>query len=87
MAKDLGARLDRIELALAGRPRPGQFDVVRAVPVANAGGRAPGLYPEGPPGSTAGLLVYDPAAGRPQVPDGRLAPWGLVIVSGPRVVG
>ncbi|WP_439620675.1 hypothetical protein [Gemmata sp.] len=26
------------------------------------------------------LLVYDPAMGRPEVPDGRLAPWGLLIV-------
>lgn len=51
-----------------------------------ADGRPPGLYRDGPDGSLAGLLVFDPAAGEPVVPDGRLAPWGLVIVLGPEYV-
>lgn len=65
-----------------GGPDPaGVFDVVQAIPVDQAGVKAPGLYPVGPPGSTAGLLVYDPAEGSPRVPGGRLARWGLVIIS------
>jgi hypothetical protein len=81
VAKALRARLDHLAAALAGRPLPGQFGVVQAIPVDRAGGRAPGLYPDGPPGSAAGVLVYDPAEGEPVVPDGTLAPWGLLVVS------
>lgn len=78
---NLDGRLARLERAVEGLTPPGVFDVVQAIPVDRAGGLAPGLYPDGPPGSIAGLLVYDPAAGRPRVPEDRLAPWGLVIVS------
>ena len=77
---NLDTRLARLERAVEGLTPPGVFDVVQAVPVERAGGQAPGLYPVGPPGSTAGLLVYDPVEGSPRVPEGRLARWGLLIV-------
>ena len=81
----LGKRLTRVEQKLAARGRTDWFHVVEAVAVGSDGaeGRAPGLYRTGPEGSLAGLLVYDPAEGEPEVPEGRLAPWGLVIVCGP----
>jgi len=75
-----GKRLARIAEALAARGRADPFHVIEAVPVGRAEGRAPGLYRDGPAGSLAGVLVYDPAAGEPVVPDGKLAPWGLLIV-------
>ncbi len=80
----LGNRLAKLERNAATRPRADQFEVVEAVPVGRraAEGRPPGLYRTGSPGSTAGLLVFDPAAGKPVVPEGKLAPWGLVIVHG-----
>lgn len=78
-------RLARIAEALASRGRAGQFHVVEAVPVGRerAEGRPPGLYRDGPEGSRVGRLVYDPAAGEPVVPEGRLAPWGVLVVLGP----
>ena len=84
----LSARLGKVVKALAGRPAPGVFDVIEAVPVgrAPAEGRPPGLYRDGPVGSRAGVLVYDPADGEPVVPAGRLAPWGLLVVCGPEYV-
>src|SRR5436190_964475 len=81
-------RLDRriadLEKRTRGRPRAGQFDVIEAVPVGRdaAEGRPVGLHRTGSPGSTAGMLVFDPAKGEPEVPEGRLAPWGLLIVHG-----
>jgi hypothetical protein len=78
---NIDARLERLEQAMEGRTLPGQFDIVQALPVDRAQGREPGLYPVGPPGSTAGLLVYDPAKGRAKVPEGRMPPWGLLIES------
>ena len=74
-------RLMRVALALAARVPAGQFHSIElaAVGQCRAGGRPPGLYRVGTAGSTAGLLVYDPAHGEPVVPDGRLTPWGLVI--------
>lgn len=83
----LGGRLERAERAIRDRPRADQFSVVQAVPVGRAGGLPLGLHADGPRGSTAGVLVYDPDAGRPEVPEGRLAPWGLLIVCGPETVG
>lgn len=80
-------RLAKAEQTVRDRPPPGQFDVIQAVPIDRASGREPGLYKDGPPGSTAGLLVFDPAKGEPVVPEGRLAPWGLLIVCGPEAVG
>jgi hypothetical protein len=80
-------RLAKAEQTIRDRPPPGQFDVIQAVPIERAGGREPGLYKDGPSGSTAGLLVFDPAQGEPVVPEGRLAPWGLLIVCGPETVG
>ena len=50
------------------------------MPVGRSGGLPLGLHRTGAAGSTSGVLVYDPAAGDPEVPDGRLAPWGLLIV-------
>jgi hypothetical protein len=78
----LGKRLARLEREARGLPRPDQFDFIQAVPVDWADGRKPGLYRTGAGGSTAGLLVFDPADGEPFVPEGRLAPWGLVVVCG-----
>jgi hypothetical protein len=81
-------RLMKVALALAARGRADQFQIIEAVPVdrENALGHPPGLYRSGPEGSSVGLLVYDPAAGEPVVPKGRLAPHGLVIVLGPEYV-
>jgi len=79
---NLEVRIGRIAEALHGRPAPGQFTVVEAIPVNDAEGKLPGLYHVGPPGSTAGLLVFDPAKGEPEVPAGRLAPCGVMIVLG-----
>jgi hypothetical protein len=82
----LGGRLERAERALKDRPPTGQFTTVQAVPVGRSGGLPLGLHADGPSDSTAGVLVYDPAMGRPEVPEGRLAPWGLLIVCDPEVV-
>ncbi|MFO0804413.1 MAG: hypothetical protein U0791_14980 [Gemmataceae bacterium] len=79
MAKNIEVRLARVEKSLEGRTRSGQFDVVQAIEVHNAEGLKPGLYPTGPPGSTAGILVYDPADGGPHMPPDRMPPWGLMI--------
>jgi len=73
-------RLAKVAAALAARGRADMFHVIEAVPVGRAEGRAPGLYRDGPEGSLAGMPVYDPAAGEPVVPAGKLAPWGLLIV-------
>ncbi|HEY3789270.1 MAG TPA: hypothetical protein VGL71_10460 [Urbifossiella sp.] len=78
---NLEARLDWLEKAIEGQTPAGRFDIVQALPVERAEGMVPGLYALGPPGSTAGLLVYDPALGKPQVPPGRLPPWGVLIES------
>jgi hypothetical protein len=77
----IGKRLTKVAEALAARGRADQFHVIEVVPVGceQAEGRAPGLYRDGPEGSLAGVLVYDPTSGEPVVPEGRLAPWGLVI--------
>ena len=77
---NLEARLDRLVGKIRDRIPSGLFDLVEAIEVSRAGGREPGLYPSGTPGSTAGLLVYDPEQGEPEVPPGRMSPWGLVIV-------
>lgn len=76
--------MTKVATALAARGRAEEFHIVEAVRVGDerAEGRAPGLYRDGPEGSLAGLLVYDPADGEPVVPEGRLAPWGLLIVCG-----
>ena len=70
----------RAERAVRDRPRVDQFSVVQAVLVGRSNGLPLRLRADGPPGSTTGVLVYDSAAGRPEVPEGRLAPWGLLIV-------
>lgn len=82
------ARLAKVANVLSARGRADQFHVIEAVPVGaeQAAGRPPGLYRDGPAGSLAGLLVYDPARGAPEVPEGTLAPWGLVIECGPEYI-
>ncbi len=87
--KGLGKRLARVAAALTARPRADQFDIIEVVAAGEdrAGGLPPGLHRTGPDGSTVGLLVYDPAAGEPAVPEGRLAPCGLVIRCHLDVVG
>src|SRR4051812_15670750 len=84
----LSDRLGRLERAARDRGVAGQFHVVEAVPVGReaAEGRPPGLYRSGPDGSLAGLLVFDPAEGGPVVPEGKFAPWGLLIVHGSEYV-
>jgi hypothetical protein len=78
---NIEGRLAKLEQALAGRMPSGQFSTVQALPVDRSEGMKPGLYPIGSPGSTAGLLVYDPSKGPATVPDGRLPPWGMLIES------
>ena len=80
----LDRRLTKLEQQARGRPAADQFGVIQAVPVGReaAEGRPIGLHRTGSPGSTAGMLVFDPAEGEPVVPEGRLAPWGLLIVHG-----
>jgi hypothetical protein len=75
-------RLARLRRAARGTPSPGLLDVVILRLVGEAGGRPPGLYRDGPPGSTAGVYVYDPAAGELAVPAEHLALWALVIGRG-----
>jgi hypothetical protein len=72
----LGKRLTKVATALEARGRAEWFHVVEAIRVGEerAEGRSPGLYRDGPEGSLVGMLVYDPAAGEPVVPKGRLAP-------------
>ena len=60
----LQTRLARLAKAVRERFAPQQFLVVQAVEVEHARGLAPGLYSSG----GAGVLVYDPAAGEPQLP-------------------
>jgi hypothetical protein len=76
---NLRGRLEKLRRAAGDRPRPGLLSSVILCPVAEAGGRPPGLYRSGRAGSTAGVYVYDPAAGEPVVPAEHLAPWALVI--------
>ncbi len=81
----LGHRLTRLERQAQGRPRPDQFETIVAVPADRdrAEGKLPGLYRTG---ATAGLLVFDPTGGKPAIPEGKLAPWGLLIIHGPEHV-
>jgi hypothetical protein len=72
-------RLARLRRAAQRSPSPDRLDVVILRPVGETGGWPPGLYRDGPPGSTAGVCVYDPAAGEPAVPTEHLAPWALVV--------
>jgi hypothetical protein len=77
-------RIARLEREARRRPPPDQLYFVLAVPIGEplTGGRSPGLYRDGPPGSTAGVLVFDPAAGAPEVPNDQLPPWALMVVNG-----
>lgn len=74
-------RVVRTALIIAAQGRAEPFHSIELVAVGRdrAGGRPPGLYRCGTERPAVGLLVYDPAHGDPVVPDGRLAPWGLVI--------
>ncbi|AMV25252.1 hypothetical protein VT84_12705 [Gemmata sp. SH-PL17] len=76
----LSNRLGKVAKVLSDRLPPDQFHVIEAVPVSRAEGRKPGLYRSGAEGSLVGRLVYDPAKGEPVVPEGKLAPFGLLIV-------
>jgi hypothetical protein len=76
-------RLAKLEKQAQDRPRADQLDVVEAIPVANAGGRAPGLYNVGAKGSTVGAWVYDPADGDPQLPRDERTRSALFIVCEP----
>jgi hypothetical protein len=79
----LGNRVAKLEKQAQHRPRADQYDMITAVPVHRAEGRQPGLYHSGPEGSSVGLLVFDPNQGEPVVPEGKLAPWGLLLIAGP----
>jgi hypothetical protein len=76
----LGNRVAKLEQAAKDRPHAGVCDLIKAVPLDRAEGKPPGLYMSGEPGSTVGLLVFDPAKGKPVVPEGKLAPWGLFLI-------
>jgi hypothetical protein len=76
----LSNRVVKLEQKANDRARADQFDFINAVPVYMAEGKPPGLYRDGGPGSTGGLLVFDPAKGKPIVPEGKVAPWGMVII-------
>ena len=78
----LGKRVAKVAQVLATRGRADWFHMIEAIPVGReeAEGRSPGLNRAGPEGSLVGLLVYDPAEGKPVVPEGRLAPFGMMIV-------
>lgn len=76
-------RLARLERTTRERPHPDALWVVQAVPVAHANGRAAGLYRDGPPGSLAGVLVYDPAEGPPVLPGEGSTAAALLIVCDP----
>lgn len=84
----LGTRLKRLEATLRDRADAGPLHFLEIVALGDplAGGRTPGLYRDGPRDSLAGLLIFDPAEGEPEVPAGALAPWGLAVVHGPAVV-
>ncbi len=73
-AARLTDRLERIAGALEARSRASLFEVVVAARVGTeeAEGLPVGLHRTGSPGSTAGLLVFDPAKGRPRCP---MAHW------------
>ncbi len=72
-------RLDKLKQSARECPTSALLDVVVLCPVAEAGGRPPGLYRDGSEGSTVGVFVYDPAAGEPIIPPAHLSPWGFVI--------
>lgn len=75
----LQSRLQKLRKGIVPRSAVPRFNTVQALPVDRANGMAPGLYRNGPPGSTAGLLVYDLAKGRPLWPDDSRPPWGMLI--------
>ena len=81
----LAGRITRLERELESRPAPDQLSFVTAVPVGDpwAEGRGVGLYRAETPGSTSGILVFDPAEGEPVLPDDVLLPWGKMLVLGP----
>jgi len=81
----LAGRIARLERELECRPAPDQLSFVTAVPVGEpwAEGRDVGLYRSETPGSTSGILVFDPAQGEPVLPDDVLLPWGKMLVLGP----
>src|SRR5262249_39806242 len=78
----LDKRLVKLERCAASRPRSDQFDLLQAVPIDRAEGRSPGVYRTGSARSTARLPGFGPARGKPVVPEGTLAPWGLLIIRG-----
>jgi len=75
----LRKQLEGLKLSAGNCPKAGLLDVVILCPLADAGGRPPGVYRTGPPGSSVGVYIYDPAAGEPKVPAERLAPSALLI--------
>lgn len=62
-----------------GRTAEDLFDIIQMAPVSCSKGKPPGLYKTGPPGSTAGVFLYDPALGPPQVPRKRLSSHCLFV--------
>jgi hypothetical protein len=76
-------RLVRLEHRSRERPHPDAMWVVQAVPVSHANGRPLGLYRDGPPGSLAGVLVYDPAEGPPALPIEGSTAAALLVVCDP----
>jgi hypothetical protein len=80
MSKRFDKRLERVQKQVGVRPVAGLFDIIEVVPVSCGKGRPPGLYNAGGPGSTAGILLFDPALGRPKPPLERMAPHCITVV-------
>lgn len=79
MRKQLEKRLECAEHQLATRQDSSLFDIIQIAPISCGKGRPPGLYKAGGPGSTAGIFLYDPTLGMPQVPREQLSPHCLLV--------
>ena len=74
------AELARLRKTLTAGVPDAQLFVVELCPVGDAPPGFPaGLYRVGAPGSSAGVYVYDPAAGEPELPPDELVQRALVI--------
>jgi hypothetical protein len=78
--KAMKAELARIRKAVSRALPDTRIFVVELCPVPDAPPGFPvGLYRVGSPGSSAGVYVYDPAAGEPVLPADKVTPHTLVI--------
>lgn len=78
--KAMKAELGRIRKAVALAGPDTLIFIVELCPVQDAPPGFPvGLYRVGSPGSSAGVYVYDPAAGEPVLPPEKVTPHTLII--------